>query len=88
MRHERKTNNPYEYHGLDLKSPEYRAWGGLRRWAKASGREFHAAWNSFPKFLSMVGKRPSAHHELRLVDRNEGYVPNNVKWTIHRAAFR
>lgn len=85
---ERKTNNPYRYHGLDLRSAEYRAWASMRAWAKTTGRKFYHKWESFPRFLKDMGARPSERHELRLVDRKGDYMPSNLEWRIHRVAFK
>lgn len=42
--------------------------------------QFPASWNRFDAFLSEVGERPTARHQLRRIDASRPYAADNFKW--------
>jgi hypothetical protein len=81
------------------KSPEYRAWVGMRRRCRDSGeRGKHWAgrgirvceeWEkSFEAFLAHVGSRPSEEHSLDRVNNDGNYEPGNVRWATQKQQMR
>ena len=85
----------YRVHGKshDPSYPEYWAWKNMKarcrntrleEFPRYGGRGISVceAWiNDFQKFLSDVGKRPSAEHSLdRFPNPDGNYEPGNVRW--------
>jgi len=73
-------------------SPEYRTWANMiQRCHNPNGAGFERyggsgitvceQWrNSFSKFLSDVGKRPSPAYSIDRIDPFGNYTPGNVRW--------
>lgn len=73
-------------------TPEYHAWSSAKgrcfnrenfvyRHYGGRGITMCSEWrDSFKKFLSHVGKRPSRKHSLDRINVNGNYEPGNVRW--------
>lgn len=73
-------------------SPEYIIWKGMRQRCRNPNHERYAdygargidvcsRWNSFEKFISDMGPRPSVAHSIdRYPDNNGNYDPANCRW--------
>lgn len=78
-------------HGM-RKTPEFGIWCNMRRrCADPNDKYFHIyggngitvckEWqNSFSKFFSDMGERPSDKHTLDRINSTNGYSPNNCRW--------
>lgn len=91
-RDDAKRNNKHgEIHGM-CETPEYDAWHKMkgrclnendRKYPDYGGRGITVCqeWiDSFEKFYSHIGKRPSEKHSLDRIENNKGYAPVNVRW--------
>ncbi|SRR6266571_6017596 len=74
-------------------TPEYAAWGSMRRRCYFSGDpkqvRFYQSrgvtvcdrWrNSYPNFLADMGRKPTPRHTLDRIDSDKGYEPGNYRW--------
>lgn len=78
--------------GLTARSPEYRAWQGIKqrclnpkspRYADWGGRgiTMYQPWIAdFDSFLAEIGRRPGPEFSVDRIDNDRGYVPGNVRW--------
>jgi hypothetical protein len=81
-----------ELHGESDKSPEYRAWQGMKRRCADKNDPLYGGrgirvcerWRkSFSSFLKDMGRKPSENHSLdRFPDVNGNYEPGNVRWAM------
>lgn len=74
-------------------SPEYTAWKAMKQrcydrksahFDNYGGRGITvcARWiNSFDNFLLDMGRRPTQKHSIDRINNNDGYQPNNCKWS-------
>lgn len=79
---------------------EYNSWVGMKgrcfnpsnpRYADYGGRgiTIHPSWvDSFERFLSDVGLRPTPAHSLDRIDVNGNYAPDNVRWADRSTQVR
>lgn len=86
-------------HGESDKSPEYNCWKNIKSrvakgsrwndWYFARGIGVCPDWmRSFDRFLSDVGRRPSAEHSLDRIDNDRGYEPGNCRWATRAEQMR
>lgn len=72
--------------------PEYGAWLNMRarcekpthpQYGRYGGRGICVCvrWGAFDAFLSDMGPRPSSTHSLDRVDNDQGYGPDNCRWS-------
>jgi hypothetical protein len=84
-----------------LEAPEWRTWHSIKRrcdpnaaaiFPDYAGRGIKVceAWRaSYERFLSDVGRRPSAEHSLDRYPNNDGdYEPGNVRWATRKEQAR
>lgn len=83
-----RTGNPRRTHGM-VRTPEYRAWGGLHERCRYPGRHPNyggrgikvcAGWVSFKNFLADMGTKPSPRHSVGRIDNDGDYTPQNCEW--------
>jgi len=79
-------------HGM-YNTPEYNSWVSMKKrclnkshksYVRYGGRGITISndWiNSFDKFLSDMGNRPTDNHSLDRIDNNKGYYKSNCKWS-------
>lgn len=87
----RRTTHGEGWNG-GKRSPEYRAWIGLRQrcvtkdprvsmYYSARGIKVCERWNSYENFLADMGRRPTPKHSIdRYPDPNGNYEPSNCRW--------
>lgn len=64
-------------------SAEYAAWQRMKKDSRRDGVSVCRRWlKSFECFVSDVGLRPTAQHEMHRIDTNEGYAPENCIWRV------
>lgn len=95
----RGTLDPYESKGVS-KDPEYKHWLNMKSrcntpsstgWEHYGGRGIKVSpdWDdSYEKFLSDVGRRPTPKHSLDRIDVNGNYEPGNVRWATQTTQMR
>ena len=89
----RKISVAMTRHGMS-DSPEYGTWERMRQRCNnpkckqfknygGRGIKICRRWASFENFYSDMGNRPSSNHQIDRIKNNEGYRPNNCKWSTH-----
>lgn len=80
-----------EYHGKSY-THEYRVWASIKarctnpnneHYKNYGGRgiKLEKSWaDSFERFLSYVGARPTINHTIDRINTNKGYVVGNIRW--------
>lgn len=75
---------------LGRQTPEYRTWCSIReRCLKkpryvANGIKVHSDWDSYERFLSDMGRKPSPKHTIDRIDNSKGYEPGNCRWATQK----
>lgn len=76
----RLANSKHGY-GVNRDRPrEYISWGKARARAREYNRPIAPEFDDFETFLQAVGPKPSADHNLVLIEKAKGLVPGNVEW--------
>ena len=85
----------YVHHGM-TKTPEYRVWAEMKgRCSNPRNKSYHnygargifvcREWiDSFEKFITDMGRRPSKNHSIDRIDNSKGYSPSNCKWVTRK----
>lgn len=80
----------------NIKSPEYKAWGGMRQRCynkKSQGYKYYGGrgikvckrWrNSYPNFLADMGKKLRKDLSIDRINNNGDYKPSNCRWATKK----
>jgi hypothetical protein len=60
------------------------------KWFRYGGRgiRIDPRWNSYERFLSDMGRRPSKRHSVHRVDNDGDYSPENCVWALPKEQSR